>query len=394
MLRQRSISSFSLLGALCFCVPLWAQLHKKVQVTGGSIPAPDTPWHLVFHDEFSGSKLDTTKWITYYPYDAQGKDQCPYCRTHGAEGQVYLDRNVQVGNGHAQIRIQREPVAWMGEQRPYSSGMIHTRPPWKFKFGRFEMRCRLPRGMGFWPAFWLYGWGGNEIDIFELGMQDPELQYTNVHRDFEGGHFYHGDTHYGPDYTSDFHVFALEWDPWSIRWLVNGQQVRYMARLQEQRRKKPVLPGTSLEPGVYLENLLMPEWPLDVIANVAVGVDGVTPFTGSPTAETVLPASMDIDYIRVYQRQPQPGMNDLCATARISGPDWITGPALYRFEGPFVRLDWNVSEGLNILERTADGILVAPLPGVVLSRQWVEARVDSDGKGPCPATTIRRVVRK
>lgn len=367
----------------------YSQLYSKVQVMGGVVPAPTESWRLVFHDEFLGNRLDTSKWVTYYPYDAQGRDQCAYCRTHGAEGQVYLDENVRISKGMATLRVRRDSVQWMGAERAYSSGMLHTRPPWKFKYGRFEIRCRLPKGMGFWPAFWLYGWGGNEIDIFELGMQFPDLQFTNIHRDYNGRHYYHGDEHYGPDFSQDFHVFALEWDPWSIRWLVDGYPVRQMTRLMEQRRQQPVLPGTTLTPGVYLENLLMPEWPLDVIVNVAAGVTGVTPFTDSPNAETIFPADMLVDYVRVYQRQPQAGFQDLCATAQVTGPERISGPAMFRFTGPFAALSWNVSEGLIILERTVDGILIGPLPGADDTRQWVEAVVDSAENGPCPGGKYR-----
>lgn len=280
----------------------FGQLIRKVQLEGIPFPLDSSPWKLVFQDEFEGNTLDTSRWITWFPYDENGGDECTFCRTHGAEGQVYRDENVTVDSGILRLWVKEARVQWMDESRSFSAGMVHTRAPWKFKYGRFEVRCRLPRGKGFWPAFWLYGWSGNEIDVFELGMQDPSILYTNIHKDEGGRHYFQGETHPGEDYASDFHVFTLEWEPWGIRWLVDGQMIRQMNQLTYRRRSKPVLPGDTLPSGKYFENALLPDWPLDIILNVAVGVDGVTPFTGSPDLETVLPAAMEIDYVRVYQR--------------------------------------------------------------------------------------------
>lgn len=369
----------------------FAQPFARVEVSHGRVPLAKGPWVLVFHDEFNSATLDTLKWITYFPYGPAGSDSCAYCRTHGREGQVYLDRNVLLGDGLARLAIRREPVHWMGESRSFSSGMLHTRPPWKFRYGRFEMRCRLPRGMGFWPAFWLYGWGGNEIDVFELGMQFPDLQFTNIHKEISGRHFDAGQRHYGPDYARDFHLFTLEWDPWSIRWLVDGEEKRRLNRLAELRGKTPIDPGAILGAGLYLENQLMPDWPLDLIINVAVGVDGVTPFTGSPDAQTQLPGFMEIDYVRVYQRQGD--FPDLCSGRRLIIPDRLTGPTLVRFDGPYARLDWAVSQGLKILDRFPDAVVIAPSGGSGSQVQWIEVGADQDGQGPCPALQLREYFR-
>lgn len=368
---------------------VYGQYYRKVELDSTSIADDTASWKLVFCDEFNSRALDTTLWIPYFPYDEQGGDRCVYCRTHGDEGQVYQDENVEVHDGVAFLHIRPETVEWMGTTRAYSSGMLHTRAPWKFKYGRFEARCRLPTGKGFWPAFWLYGWGGNEIDIFELGMQDPSIQYTNVHKDANQRHYYHGGEHPGYDYAADFHVFAVEWEPAVIRWLVDGRVVREMAQLHYRRKKKPVPPGTTLAPGKYLENGLMPEWPLDIILNVAVGVDGVTPFTGSPDTSTILPAAMEIDYVRVYQRQLQPGMQDLCSTAGVIGPVLLDAPTWYRFQGPFSQLEWKWSDGLLVLDRDDDGILLAPAAGAHPTVQWVEALVDKNNSGPCPSGVFR-----
>ncbi len=374
------------LGVLLLLAPLVAggQPFRKVQFPGGVVPNPQGAWQLVFHDEFNGSSLDTSKWISFYPYGPEGSDQCSFCRTHGQEGQVYLDRNVVLQNGIAALEARRETVSWMEEQREYSSGMIHTRPPWKFRFGRFEARCRLPNGMGFWPAFWLYGWGENEIDVFEAGTQFPDLQYTNLHRKVGDKHHEAGSPHYGPDFSSDFHVFALEWDPWVIRWLVDGREIRRITRFNKIRKKAPLSPGELLSPGEYLENDLMPEWPLDIILNLAVGVTGQTPFTESPEAGAVFPKRMEIDYVRVYQRPEHGASQDLCAESGIEGPAFLKGPSLFRFTGPFACLQWEVSDGLVILYKTVDGVVAAPRNLFVPAGQWIKAVTGKGCDEPCP----------
>src|SRR4051812_41327999 len=93
--------------------------------TGGNI-CKNENWKLVFNDEFDGDSLDRTKWLSYFPYTANGDDQCEFCRTHGDEGQIYLDSNVEQSNGSLKLIIRRQKATWFTATRNYTAGMIQS----------------------------------------------------------------------------------------------------------------------------------------------------------------------------------------------------------------------------------------------------------------------------
>src|SRR5579864_1975484 len=93
------------------------------------------------------------------------------------------------------------------------------------------MRCRMPKGQGFWPAFWLLGGAGstgvNEIDIHEFLGNAVNTVYTTVHwgTSYTVNHQSDGKAFTGPDFTADFHTFAVDWDASHVIWYVDGAEV-------------------------------------------------------------------------------------------------------------------------------------------------------------------------
>lgn len=166
-----------------------------------------------------------------------------------------------------------------------------------------EMRARLPRGLGVWPAFWLNPgveaplgvfspapWPP-EIDIFEFfvwqGRSTPHLLQTNVQT---AGHpasfgnptdiFNHaGPRGYDPgiDFSADFHVFALDWQPGAPRWLVDGVPIR-------QTRYRWIAPPAH----ILVTNQIGMTLP-------GVDLSGMQPGCAD--------WDYDIDYIRVFRRR-------------------------------------------------------------------------------------------
>ena len=128
-----------------------AENYPKIWFGGGNL-CVDEPWQLVFSDDFDGDSLDREKWMTWYPYGENGSDQCWFCRTHGEEGQVYRDENAVVENGILKLVVQRESDSWYDLPRDYTSGMVHSRQAFT-DYARYEIRCKIPEGDGFWPAF-------------------------------------------------------------------------------------------------------------------------------------------------------------------------------------------------------------------------------------------------
>jgi beta-glucanase (GH16 family) len=222
-------------------------------------------WQLTFQDEFSGSRLDTTKWIDSYPDNV---------RTHSNnEQQYYAPDGYVVSGGRLRLKAEKRTMGGM----PYTSGMVSSYGKFAQQFGWFEIRARFPKGKGMWPAFWLLpntkAWPP-EIDVLEILGHEPDKVYmTNHYRRADGRHEGKGDSFKGPDFSAAYHTFALEWEPAAIVWYVDGAE-RYRTT----------------------ENI--PSEPMYLLANLAVGGD----WPGNPDDKTVFPAYMDIDYIRVYKQ--------------------------------------------------------------------------------------------
>lgn len=232
----------------------------------GSAASTEKPgWRLTFADEFDGNTLDTSKWIDSYPHGR---------RTHyNNELEYYAPDGWKVGGGN--IRFAAEKRSMGGKN--YTSGMISSYGKFRQKYGWFEMRARLPKGQGVWPAFWLLPdtnkWPP-EIDIMEVVGHEPNVILMTTHwgQDFQSRRL-HTEKWTGPDFSADFHTFALEWNPKEIIWYVDGTE--------RHRFNKHI-----------------PQEPFYVIANLAIGGD----LPGMPDETTPFPSEMDIDYIRVYEK--------------------------------------------------------------------------------------------
>ena len=158
----------------------------SVYFAGGNI-CPTEEWKLVFHDEFKGDEVDTIKWYTYFPYGPNNSDQCEYCRTHDSSisQQIFLDENLVVSNGTLKIVVKEEQATWFNAARNYTSGNINSKQDFR-TYSKYEIRCKIPSGMGFWPAFWVFGWS-TEIDVFEIGAEDPSTVHTTLWKYLNNG---------------------------------------------------------------------------------------------------------------------------------------------------------------------------------------------------------------
>ncbi|HEY8572373.1 glycoside hydrolase family 16 protein [Phenylobacterium sp.] len=152
----------------------------------------------------------------------------------------------------------------------YISGMITTQPSFRQTYGYFEMRAKLPRGKGVWPAFWLLpadlSWPP-EIDVME-SVGDPSKVYVTLHSNAvkaEGT-----EVRVTPD---EFHTFAVSWSRDQVIWFVDGREVKRMPTPADMHK------------------------PMYMLANIATGGD----WAGAPDHTTPFPARMQIDYIRAYR---------------------------------------------------------------------------------------------
>lgn len=241
--------------------------NAKVRDARAARPAPaEDGWRLAWAEEFEGTRLNKRRWQV----GAKGKPNYD-----GGINQ-YDPQDVYLEDGNLVLRSRA-----LGEDggEPYSSGRVRAKPKFAFLYGRLEVRAKLPGTKGMWPAIWLLPRDGSwppEIDVMEMLGDDPRRVYMTMHwgprddRDSSQGNFT------GPDFTSDFHVFSIEWEPGRIRWLIDG-----------------------VERHVETENV--PNKAMYLIMNTSVGGE----WPGDPDERTVFPQYFQIDYVRVYQ---QPGV--------------------------------------------------------------------------------------
>lgn len=255
---------------LTFVLLLWVCIPKS---TLGASP-PTSSWHLIWADEFDGPTVDETKWRVE---DA--------ALVKNNEMQYYAPDEVYIENGCLVLRSRARKMGG----RDYTSGLVETRDRFDFLYGRVEVRAQLPRTQGLWPAHWMLPADGSwppEIDIMESVGSQPNWIVMSLHNgkwpalDTQSGE------HLGSDYSADFHVFALEWEPRELRWYIDGNVC------------------FSTTNGI-------PRKPFYIILNTAVGGD----MPGAPDETTVFPQYHRIDYVRVYGRL-KPGSFFVTAAAR------------------------------------------------------------------------------
>lgn len=243
-------------------------------------------YQLVWADEFDGNELNMDNW------SFELGDGCHLgvnlCGWGNNELQYYTDRteNIFVQDGSLHIVARDERF----QNKNYTSARIRTIEKGDWKFGRFEIRAKLPEGQGIWPAVWMLpteevygGWPrSGEIDIMELVGHRPSTVHGTVHF----GPVWPGNQDESGTYTlsngkfsDDFHVFSIEWMEDEINWYVNDNLYH------------TVTPET-LSPHNYPFNEKF-----HLILNLAVGGN----WPGNPNSSTRFPQTLEVDYIRVYQ---------------------------------------------------------------------------------------------
>ncbi|MGR5210996.1 family 16 glycosylhydrolase [Vibrio rotiferianus] len=300
-------------------------------------PSVGDGWALVWSDEFDGAEIDSEKW-----------NHEKNCWGGGnAEQQCYVDdaKNSFVQDGKLTIRVIKgdttgpdsvEGSDGYGETLttlPYSSARLRTMNNGDWKYGRFEVRAKLPLGQGTWPAIWMlptdYVYGGwaasGEIDIMEavnLGTtyqhEGVEKRENRVHGTLHYGKAWPNNVYSGEEYdfgdenispADDFHTYAIEWEQGEIRWYVDD--VHYATQTSEgwwshyQDDDGNWISGTDDAP--YNQKF-------HLILNLAMGGSWPSSVNDGGIDETIEQAEMQVDYVRIYQCSVDPETGKGCAT--------------------------------------------------------------------------------
>lgn len=249
---------------------------------GDDNASENATYQQVWADEFDYEGLpDSTKWTYDVGGDGWGNNELQYY----TEDRL---KNARVEDGHLIIEAHQDTF----ETRNYSSARLLTRGKQAWRYGRFEIRAKLPSGTGTWPAIWMlpedWAYGGwpesGEIDIMEHVGFEPVMVYGSIHTDaynhVEGTQVTNDITI--PDAESEYHTYEIEWTPERITWYVDGEQYGTFSNKHESYK----------------------EWPFDqdfhLILNIAVGGN----WGGQQGVdESIWPQQLVIDYVRVYQKQ-------------------------------------------------------------------------------------------
>lgn len=279
------------LRALTFVPVLLALALLTLSCGGGATlqRPPAAGYTLVWSDDFNGpdgSSPDSSKWS----YDTGGKGW------GNNELECYTNRtqNAHISGGSLVITAQKENIACSdGASNNYTSARLKTQDLFSQAYGRFEARIKIPAGQGMWPAFWMLGnnitsvgWPAcGEIDIMENIGKEPGTVHGSLHGPSTTGT---SDASApfglpaGQNFAADFHLYAVEWDPGTIRFYVDSSL--YATFTQSQWPA-----GGTWEF----------DHPFFILLNVAVG--GSWP--GAPDNTTQFPQQMLVDYVRVYTKQ-------------------------------------------------------------------------------------------
>jgi beta-glucanase (GH16 family) len=254
-----------------------------------------SPYAQTFADDFDALSLDLEDgrskgtWRTNFGYGGVHSRTLP----NNAELQVYSDR-LFAGTGTASLQIDpfkiadgkleivseplKEDLRKLVWDRSYTSGLLTTKASFSQTYGLFEIRAKLPKGKGLWPAFWLLPQSGAwppEIDVLEVLGDNTNKLYVSWHSNVGGKHTSDAKAIDVPDMSADFHTYSVVWEKDRLMWFFDDVQVA----------------SRSTPEDFHL--------PMYMLINLAVG--GGWP--GSPDKTTQFPARYTIDWVRAYARR-------------------------------------------------------------------------------------------
>ena len=249
----------------------------------------DNSFSLVWTDEFSyEGKLDSTKWHHQIIPPNNGS-------WHNGEEQHYTDRieNSSVSDGNMKIIAKKETYNVGGSTKNYTSARLNSK--FAFKYGRVDIRAKLPSAGGTWPAFWTLGTNINEIGNYfgdsegNVGWPrcgEIDIMEQSVNKSETLGHFHWGDVNNGNygnygDKTSienastSYHIYSLIWNNSSMQILLDNKVFLTMTNTQ----------SVPFDNRHYL------------LLNIAMGGN-----LGGTIDPNFTEDEMVVDYVRVFQK--------------------------------------------------------------------------------------------
>lgn len=295
-LQSFVVIGYTLFGAVLISNPILSlhDIKTLFEKSASSKPALVIPkeWSLIFSEDFNTLRLKNDHpegiWEPHYSYGQRTNET-------NNEMQYYVDPRpdrdppefapfdpFRITNGVLSIRSQPLPDALHGKAQGlgYASGMLTTYQTFAVQYGYAEIRAKIPKGQGLWPAFWLLpddrSWPP-EIDVLEALGDDTRQYYTTLHSRETGSKSKVMHAFPTPDLSEGFHTYGVKWMRDEIIWYFDG------------RRMVSVPTPSDMHKPMYL------------LVNLAIGGG----WAGPPDATTRFPADYQIDYVRVYGVKPK-----------------------------------------------------------------------------------------
>jgi hypothetical protein len=261
-------------------------------------------WVQVWSDEFDEGELNTVEW----------KNRTPWGN--------YIDNytfnqpeNAILENSKLKIITKYEPGYYpvpyfdpdppWGIFYPYTSDEVWTKR--KYFYGKVEATCKISNSHGVVPAFWRYGECGDEIDIFEFAKAETGHHRMTIHHKpyceapQEASEQCHESDDYGIDFSTNFHVFSLEWDEFKIAFRVDGDIKRIDYKYQGLNGQEWYIWDCNNFPaGYYAVSPWFPDNPLGVIFGSGIPVTG--DMFDPQYQEGPYPSYFEIENLKVYRR--------------------------------------------------------------------------------------------
>jgi len=271
MINFSTTISIRLIILVSGCLFLFCKKSNEATIQPPYYPSSNdtTTYELIWSDEFDSTAINTATWNFETGGSGWGNNEQEY----------YQAANAGIENGNLVITARKETV----DSNNYTSARMTTQRKKEFLYGRIEARIKIPVGQGLWPAFWMLGsdintvpWPGcGETDIMEHINADSII-YGTAHWDNNGHRQDGGNVTSSP---SDYHVYSVEWDAKLIKWFVDN--VKY--------HETTIVDNSTSEF----------HQPFFIILNLAVGGN----WPGQTIDNSLIPAKMYVDYVRVYQKK-------------------------------------------------------------------------------------------
>ncbi|MHB9054941.1 MAG: family 16 glycosylhydrolase [Paludibacteraceae bacterium] len=230
-------------------------------------------YNLVWKENFNGNKLDSSVWTNEQAKPGWVNNELQ----HYTNGE-----NAEIKNGILRITARYE-------NNEYTSARLITRDKKIFTYGIMEIKAKLPKGVGTWPAIWMLGNNINqvswpacgELDIMEHVGKHPNFIHTTIHNPSGYGATPYTDIVEINDPFNTWHIYGMEWTKDFITFFVDGIAVYHYEPIEKNEKNWPF----------YL--------PAYFILNIAIGGN----WGGPVVDDSIFPVAMDIDWIKVYEKK-------------------------------------------------------------------------------------------